>query len=190
MSGPVARACAMHPARTHPHRTTRPSTAAHPNPHPRSKSARCSAWHRPSSLPGDGAASQAHLASPPAHKTIFNHQQQQQQGAAEQDPLTHHHHNAQGEQDAEARLRGTCTSGAAVQAPGEKVVIPLTALHPCQPASWPSAAARRSLYNNCPAERVEAMHLSVQGRLPSWLRGSFYRNGEQRSGLSSIYLSI
>ncbi|KAL4859791.1 Carotenoid cleavage dioxygenase 8 B [Chlorella vulgaris] len=46
-----------------------------------------------------------------------------------------------------------------------------------EPASWPSAAARRGLYSDVAVDRVDSLHAKVLGKLPAWLRGSFYRNG-------------
>lgn len=60
---------------------------------------------------------------------------------------------------------------------GSTRVIPLTALHDADTLAWPTTAAREALYSDVPVERVEGMKVSVRGRIPRWLRGSFYRNG-------------
>lgn len=58
-------------------------------------------------------------------------------------------------------------------------VIPLTSLHDAETnkPTWPSSAARQALYSDVPVERVDGMKVTVRGRVPRWLRGSFYRNG-------------
>ena len=59
-----------------------------------------------------------------------------------------------------ARLRGTYRhEPAAAQA--ESQVIPLTALHPCDPPTWASPQARASLYNNTTVDRVSAASFLV-----------------------------
>lgn len=57
---------------------------------------------------------------------------------------------AQREQE---RLRGTHRRVPAGSEPHSQV-IPLTALHSCDPPSWASRSARTALYNNTPVERV------------------------------------
>jgi Retinal pigment epithelial membrane protein len=43
--------------------------------------------------------------------------------------------------------------------------------------SWPSAAARESLYSDIPVDRCDGIYLPIHGKLPTWLKGSLYRNG-------------
>lgn len=56
-------------------------------------------------------------------------------------------------------------------------ILPIPGLIEPDPPSWPSEAARRSLYQSSLVDRVDGLYAKVVGRMPDWIKGSFYRNG-------------
>ena len=88
--------------------------------------------------------------------------------------------------NAENKLRGSYSKQPAVattpssDSESQWDVYPLTTLQDSSETStesWPSSAARDSLYNSVPVDRCDGLHLPIHGKLPPWLKGSLYRNG-------------
>jgi hypothetical protein len=70
-------------------------------------------------------------------------------------------------------------------------IYPLTTLQDASSAaieSWPSSAARDSLYSTIPVDRCDGLHFQIHGKIPLWLKGSLYRNGPGHfKGASAVF---
>jgi len=100
----------------------------------------------------------------------------------------------QRDEENENKFRGSYSKEPALDTSrdsGSWDIYPLTTLQDSSTAateSWPSSAARDSLYSTIPVDRCDGLHLSIRGKIPRWLKGSLYRNGPGHfKGASAVF---